>query len=347
MLDTVPIPDKIPEVEQLTIKQIVGKPREYTTELLRLFNAYAHDRDHLRALGIRKDEMSAHLVAKLPQPGGTLFVADTGRRLQALVYMEPDLEESAMLGHHVWVIKHLVLDPDVAPDTVPALMETAFMFLGGPAEFVKAYLPTSDFRAIRGLRDAGFRVVGGEIKGVVTPDRPSVHQLRGGALVKMKPSHIDSAAGLIRTCEHCNPYFKDARFDPLKVKTLYERRLNRCLKDPACSTLVIQERTGDSLGFVVYERDQGLEKEYGRRIAHIDHVCSLPDSSGTRQTDLLHRQALAVLWEEGIDAVTTKTPTSCDNTMHGLTTLKNIGYQVTRNDLIMHRGLEEPKRVTA
>ena len=137
MLDTVPIPDKIPEVEQLIIRQIVGEPREYTTELLRLFNTYAHDKDHLRALGIRKDEMSAHLVAKLPEPGGTLFVADTGKRLQGLVYLEPDLEESAMLGHHVWEIKHLVLDPEVAPDTIPALMETAFMFLGGPAEFIK------------------------------------------------------------------------------------------------------------------------------------------------------------------------------------------------------------------
>ena len=347
MLDTVPIPDKIPEVERLTIKQIMGKPREYTTELLRLFNAYAHDKDHLRALGIRKDEMSAHLVSKLPEPGGTLFVADTGRRLQGLAYLEPDLEESAMLGHHVWEIKHLVLDPEVAPDTIQALMETAFMFLGGPAEFIKVKLPSSDFRAIRGLREAGFRVAGGDILGVITPNRTGVHQLRGGALVKMKPSHVESAAGLIRTCEHCNPYFKDDRFDPLKVKTLYERRLTRCLKDPACEILVIQERTGNSLGFVVYERDQGLEKEYGRRIAHIDHVCSLPDSSGSRQTDLLHRQALAVLWEDGIDAVTTKTPTSCENTMHGLTTLKTIGYQVTRNDLIMHRWLQEPKKVTA
>jgi hypothetical protein len=347
VLDTVPIPEKIPEVERLTIKQIVGKPEEYTTELLRLFNTYPHDKDHLRALGIRKDEMSAHLVARLPEPGGTLFVVDTGRRLQALVYLEPGLEESAMLGHHVWEIRHLVLDPDVAPDTVPALIETAFMFLGGPVEFVKARLPSSDFRAIRGLRDAGFRAVGGEIQGVITPNRPLVHQLRGGALVKMKPSHIESAAGLIRTCEHCNPYFKDARFDPLKVEGLYRRRLTRCLKDPACSTLVIQERSGSALGFVVYERDQGLEKEYGRRIARIDHVCSQPDSSGTRQTTLLHRQALAVLWEEGIDAVTTTTPTSCDNTMHGLTTLKHIGYQVTRSDLIMHRWLEEPKKVSA
>ena len=38
MLDTLPIPDRIPEVPQLTIKQIMGQPREYTTELLRLFN---------------------------------------------------------------------------------------------------------------------------------------------------------------------------------------------------------------------------------------------------------------------------------------------------------------------
>jgi len=347
VLDTVPIPDRIPEIEKLTIKQIVGRPREYTTELLRLFNTYPHDKEHLKSLGIKKDEMSAHLVAKLPRPGGTLFVADTGKRLQALVYLEPDLEESAMLGHHVWEIEHLVLDPDTTPDTATAMIETAFMFLGGPADFVKAGIPSSDFRAVRGLRDAGFRVVGGEIVGVINPHRPAVHQLRGGALVRMKPSHIESAAGLIRTCEHCNPYFKDNRFDQLKVKTLYQRRLSRCLKDPACNILVIQERNGNSLGFVAYERDQDLEKEYGRRIAHIDHVCSQPDSSGSRQTDVLHRQALAVLWEEGIDAVTTRTPTSCDNTMHGLTTLKEIGYRVTRNDMILNRWLKEPKKVTA
>ena len=72
MLDTIPIPDSIPAVEQLTIKQIVGTPREYTTELLRLFNSYPHDKDHLKALGIKKDEMSAHLVAGLPRPGGTI-----------------------------------------------------------------------------------------------------------------------------------------------------------------------------------------------------------------------------------------------------------------------------------
>ena len=37
MLDTLPIPDRFPVVEQLKIKQILGQPREYTTELLRLF----------------------------------------------------------------------------------------------------------------------------------------------------------------------------------------------------------------------------------------------------------------------------------------------------------------------
>jgi hypothetical protein len=347
MLDTVPIPDKIPEVGRLTIKQIVGRPREYTTELLRLFNAYPHDKDHLRALGIKKDEMSAHLVSRLPEQGGTLFVADTGKRLQGLVYLEPVLEESAMLGHHVWEIGHLVLDPDTTPDTATDLIETAFMFLGGPADFIKARLPSSDFRAVRGLSDAGFHVVGGEILGVIRPNATRVHQLRGGALVKMKPANIDSAVNMIRACEHCNPYYKDDRFDPVKVSTLYHRRLTRCLKDPACDILVIQERNGNSLGFVVYERDQVLEKEYGRRIARIDHVCSLPDSAGNRQTDLLHLQALAVLWEEGIDAVTTRTPTNCENTMHGLTTLKNIGYQVTRNDLVLHRWLKDPKKVSA
>jgi hypothetical protein len=33
--------------------------------------------------------------------------------------------------------------------------------------------------------------------------------------------------------------------------------------------------------------------------------------------------------------------------MHGLTTLKAIGYQVTHNDMILHRWLKEPKKVTA
>jgi hypothetical protein len=257
------------------------------------------------------------------------------------------MEESAMLGHHVWEIKHLVMDPDVTPDTLAVMLDSAFVFLGGPVDFVKTRIPSSDFRAVRGLRDAGFKVVGGEIVGVNNPDRPAVHQLRGGALVRMNSSHVDSAAAMIHTCEHCNPYFSDSRFDQLKVKTLYERRLARCLKDPACSTLVIQERNGKSLGFVVYERDQDLEKEYGRRIARIDHVCSRPDSSGSRHTTLLHLQALAALWEEGIDAVITTTPTSCENTMHGLTTLKQIGYQVTRTDLLLHRWLKDPKKVSA
>ena len=347
MLDTLPIPDRIPEVPQLTIKQIMGQPREYTTELLRLFNDYPHDRDHLRALGISKDEMSAHLVSLLPSPGGTIFVADTGTRLQGLIYLEPDLEESALLGHHIWEIRHLVVSPEAPADTVPALFDTAAMFLGGPADFVKARLPSSDFLCIRGLRDAGFRVAGGEIVGVIRPNRPAVHQLRGGALVSMQTSHIRSAVNLIRDCQNCNPYLLDTRFDREKVLKLQERRLTRCLKDPDCDTLVIQQRTGDILGFVAYERDRRLEAEFGRRIAHIHHVCAEPDSAGNRQTDMLHRQALAVLWEEGIEAITTITPTACENTMYGLTVLKNIGYQVTRNDLRMHRWLKDPKKVTA
>ena len=347
MLDTLPIPDRIPAVEQLTIKQIVGQPREYTTELLRLFNEYPHDRDHLRALGITKDEMSAHLVSRLPAPGGNLFVADTGKRLQGLVYLEPDIEESALLGHHIWEIHHLVVSPEAPADTVPALFETAATFLGGPADFIKARLPSSDFPAIRGLRDAGFRVAGGEIVGVVHPHRPVVHQLRGGALVDMRSYHVHSAASLISDCENCNPYLQDDRFDREKVLMLQERRLTRCLKDPTCDTLVIQGRGGDILGFVAYERDRQMEADFGRQIAHIDHVCAEPDSAGNRQTDLLQRQALAVLWEEGIEAVTTKTPTSCENTMYCLTVLKNLGFQVTRNDLRLHRWLKDPKKVSA
>jgi hypothetical protein len=347
MLDTLPIPDRIPAVEQLRIKHIAGPPREYTTELLRLFCDYPHDRDHLRALGISKDEMSAHLVSRLPQPGGTLFVADTGKRLQGLVYLEPDLLESALLGHYIWEIQHLIVSPDAPADTIPALLDASVMFLGSPAGFLKARLPSSDFLSIRGLRDAGFRVVGGEILGVIRPDRPAVHQLRGGALFKMNPSHVSSAARLVRACETCNPYLKDPRFDRDKVLLLQERRLTRCLNDPACDTLVIRERSGRILGFATFERDRLLEEEYGRRIAHIDHVCAEPDSAGNRQTDLLHRQALAVLWEEGIEAVTTRIPTSCENTMHGLTTLKQIGYQVTSTDLLLHRWLKDPKKVSA
>lgn len=347
MLETLPIPDRIPAVEQLTIKQIVGRPREYTTELLRLFSDYPHDKDHLRALGISKDEMSAHLVSGLPHPGGNLFVADTGRRLQGLVYLEPDLEESALLGHHVWEILHLVVAPEAPADTVPAMLDTAVMFLGGPADFLKARLPSSDFLSIRGLRDAGFRVAGGEILGVIRPDRPAVHQLRGGALVGMRPENIRSAADLVRECEIYNPYLVDPRFDQDKVRLLQDRRLTRCLKDPACGSLVIRERDGGILGFVVFERDLQMEADFGRRIAHIDHACAEPDSAGNRQTDLLHRQALAVLWEQGVEAVTTRTPTSCENTMYGLTVLKNIGYQITRNDLLMHRWLKDPKKVSA
>jgi hypothetical protein len=347
MLDTLPIPDRIPAVEQLTIKQIVGRPREYTTELLRLFNEYPHDQDHLRALGIKKHEMSAHMGSRLPQPGGTLFVADTGRRLQGLVYLEPDLEESALLGHHIWELRHLIVDPDAPTDTIPAMLDTAVMFLGGPADFIKARLPSSNFLSVRGLRDAGFRVLGGEILGVIRPNRPSVHQLRGGALVDMKVSHVHSAANLIRECDTCNPYLRDSRFDREKVQILHERRLTRALKNPDCDTLVIQQRSGDILGFVNFERDRQLEADFGRRIAHIDHVCAEPDSAGNRQTDMLHRQALAVLWEEGVDAVTTRTPTSCENTMYGLTVLKNIGYQITSSDLLMHRWLKEPKKVSA
>ncbi len=347
MLDTLPIPDRIPAVEQLTIKQIVGQPREYTTELLRLFTDYPHHDDHLRALGILKHEMSAHLVSGLPRPGGALFVADGGRRLQGLVYLEPDLEESALLGHHIWEIQHLVAAPDAPQDVIPSMLDTAVTFTGSPADFIKARLPSSDFSSLRGLRDAGFRVVGGEILGVVRPDRPAVHQLRGGALVGMKTPDVRPAAELVRECAISNPYLRDPRFDRDRVLLLQERRLTRCLKDPDCDSLVIQQRSGEILGFASYSRDRRLEAYFGRRIAHIDHVCAAPDSAGNHQADVLHRQALALLWEQGIEAVTTRTPTACENTMYGLTVLKKIGYQVTRNELLLHRWLDDPKKVSA
>jgi hypothetical protein len=347
MLDTLPIPDRIPAVEQLTIKQIVGQPREYTTELLRLFNEYPHDQDHLRALGIKKHEMSTHLVSGLPRPGGFLLVADTGGSLQGLIYLEPDLEESALLGYHIWELRHLIVDPVAPADTIPAMLDTAVMFLGGPADFLKVRLPSSDFISLRRLRDAGFQVVGGELVGVIRPDRPAVHQLRGGALVTMKNPDVRPAAGLVRECTICNPYLNDPRFDRDKVLLLQERRLTRCLRDPDCDSLVIQQRGGEILGFATYELDRRMEADFGRRIARIHHVCAAPDSAGNRQADLLHNQALAVLWEEGVEAVTTRIPIACENTIHGLNILKKIGYQVTRNDLLLHRWLTDPKKISA
>jgi ribosomal protein S18 acetylase RimI-like enzyme len=331
------IPHPTDRPTRLRVQQVLGSPGELTTEVLRLFVLYPHHRAYFTALGTHPEEMAALLCHRLPEPGAALFVADDGRRLQGLVYLEPDLWASALLGHYIWKVEHLVTAPSAPESTALLLLEYARGHMDGPVDFLLSRPPASDAVAIRGLRQEGFRVVGGEAVGVVSNHQGQPPEPSGISVVPLRPEHLDAVFEIANACHACSPYTGDPAFGPERIAALYRRKMSRCLNELECGTLVAVDAGGQVLGAAGYGTHEGMERFLSHRLASLDFIAVDPRRRGVGLSKLLIRHVLGQLHGQGIRVVCARTMMTGSGPLTELAALHQAGFSITHSNLVMHR----------
>lgn len=332
-----------PEGGGIHIQQVLGTPRELTTEILRLFVLETYNEDHIATLGIKKEDMAAYLCQILPEPGGALYTADDGHRLKGLLYLAPDLWASALLGHHIWNLQHLIVAPDALGEVAEHLVEYALANLDGHVDFLSARPAASDAAAIRGLRQCGFRVLGGEAVGILSDIDPVPPGLARVSFTPLEASHLKDIESMSSDFSMCNPFAIDPGFDPGRVETYCRRLVSRRLNERLCGTLVAQNDGDGLLGVVGYSLDTGLWEHMRRRVAGLDFIGVASEHCGIGMHSLLIRHMLSRLKEDGIEAVTARTMMTGSEPPAELAALRKVGFRITRTNLIMHRWVGEPR----
>ena len=322
-----------------SVQNVLGKPNELTAEILRLLALYTHDDDQLTALGIGRDEYAAYRFAGLWEPGGALFIAHRGRRLEGLMHMVPQLWPSAVLNCHIWSVQTMVLSPDAPAETAEALMDAALGILEAPVEFVSASLPASDGKSIRGLYKFGFRPVCGEVSGVVEAKYHSAWRNPTLSIVPMESRHLETVKAIARDCRDQTSYACNPGFDPNKMGSLQEHLMTGYVGEPHRGALVAENESGEILGFINYQRNLLIEEQTQRRLANLDFIGVRQDMRGNGLIEILTRRALAFLGEQSIDAVTVKTPMTNSISMKMLDVLRKIGFTLATSRMVLHHRL--------
>jgi hypothetical protein len=331
---TVARPHRGPHVEQ-----VLEATPGLTGALRRLLSVH-HGQDRiLEALQIDGASVAAYLSERLPAPGGALFTASSASRTEGALYLEPSLMESALLGHSVWTIQHLLLESGAPDGTAEALLVQALSDLRPQAEFLSARVPAADGAAIRGLHHAGFRAVSGEAVGVRIGPPPEPHRLPGVTLVPLAARHLDAAAELARDCGDCQLYGRDPGFDAGGIGKYLARSLAAYIRDPFRAALAALNRSGELLGLVAFSKSIDLGEAVQRRVGMLDTLCVRPSARFLGLEEHLQRHALASLAAESIDAALTRTLVHGAGSLERLKTLQKLGFSVPASNLLMHRWL--------
>lgn len=323
----------------LSIQNILGKPHELTAEIIRLLSLYPHDDDRIAALGIGKDEYAAYRFASLWEPGGALYVAHRGRRLEGLLHLVPQLWPSAVFNCHIWSVQTLVLSPDAPAETAEALMDAALGILEAPVEFISASLPASDGKSIRGLHKFGFRPVCGEVSGVVDAKNHSAWRISTPSIVPMESKHLETVKTIARDCRNQTSYACNPGFEPDRIGALQEQLMAGYVGAPHMGALVAENGSGEILGFINYQRNLLIEEQTHRRLANLDFIGVRQDQRGNGLIEILTRRALAFLEEQSVDAVTVNTPMTNSVSMKMLEVLRKIGFTLATSRMVLHHRL--------
>lgn len=344
VLDAGTVSRNAPETarNEVQIRQIMGSAGELTTEVLRLLVSYPYDADTLDRVGIRKEDMAAHLCRTLPAPGGALYTADDGSRLRGLLYLAPQLEPSAMLGSHIWRVELLVIDPDAPDGTVGALLEYALSFLDAPVDYLFARVPADDHRAVQGLHRYGFNTSVGEAQVVARTDVSRTRPPADYDFVPLDTNNLDAAAGVLYVQRHCNPYLRDPGFNPGRIRKLTHYQLRGYREGKDRGALVAVHRSGTVVGLAAHRRDPRLEWTANRTVAGLDSIHVRPEVALDGLDTLLAGYTLACLHAAGVEAVTSQAILDDKRDSCRLDALKEAGFEVTGSNLVLGKWINRP-----
>jgi len=342
MLDKARMP--VRATRRFYIRQITEPAQEPITELIRLLVLYPHSQNTLHSLGIGREDMAAHLGATLPRPGGILLAADDGRRLKGLLYLEPVLDQSALLNLRVWNLRLLIVAPDAPPDVVDALLNYAIGSTGTAVDFIYASIPAADGQGIAGLQRQGFRVVSGEAVAVMADPKPSMARSDTIRVAPLDAATLEEAIQVACRCKHCNAYLHDPLFDAGLVYDQARNRQTRAMAGGDGRALVALGDDGGVLGVTTFSLDAALPGETRDRIATIDTLCI--DSNGQHKVveRLLGRKAIGELALRGANRVLTRILMNGSPSCARVESMKKLGFEVTQSNLLMHRWMNQPAR---
>ena len=326
------------------IRKISWPPDGLNVEILRLFMLCPYRDDQFKAMGMGPEEMAAFQFVSLGEPGGTLLVADGGRRLRGLVHLVPEMWPSAFLNRHIWSIRQFIVAQDAPRGTAEKLVRSIPAVLNEPVEFLSARVPALDRPAIRGLRSTGFRAVQDQAVAVIECRRGKVEQIPSVRFVPMEAGHLKATVAIAKECWRYGHYALEPDFDSESVSELQNILLSGYLQEPGCGALVAENSSGEVLGFVVYSEASGTEEYSRRRLATLDLMGIRSDMRTGRLGELLNRHAVVALKHLGVDAVTARIATADRGATRILEVLRKIGYRIASTDLIMHRSLTRAVR---
>jgi len=321
------------------IRQIHKPCPELTSEILRLFALDPHDNGMLEATGVGKDEMAAYRFSTLSEPGGALFVAEQFNRLDALLFMAPDLMLSAVLGHHFWSIRQLVVSASAPRATVAALLDTAMKRLNVPLDCIIARVPARDWPAVRGLQEQGFEAVDSEVISVLPCEPREIGNPSGTNLTPIRRVHLSKAADLIRRCAGFLHVPSSVQIRASQVTRLYECLLASYVVESNAGGLVAETKEGKLIGFITYKTNNRLDEFTRPRLASLYFSGIHPDFRHNGLNESLHKKTISALYAHSVDFILARTSVTRPEAVGKFELMKSLGCRSFSSELIFQRWL--------
>lgn len=319
------------------IRQVLESAVPWSDPIRGLLSSCPHNRTEIEALGLTATDLSVLLGRSLPEPDGLLLVAQDRERMTGLVDLQPELWPSGMLGHRMWTVRHLILDPAAPDGLASGLLERACALLENQVDFMAAHPPASDAAAIRTLKRTGFRVVGGEVVGVIRELDVDVPQLSSMWFGPLEPAQLQAASELAGTCSRCMSLALDQAFERERLREMIRRRMTGSVQDDSRGTMAAVNRRGKLLGLLGYSLDTRLETHLGKRVARLDFVGVTPRHRGEGISALLLRHTLAHLARQDVEAAVAQVVMHGTGPVSELAALHKLGFTIAGTHLIMHQ----------
>jgi len=318
--------------------ELVETPsREQLPEIRRLFLDYAHRNYQLRVMNIDKNDMAAYLQDRLLacDNGRTcLSLSHEGSVLDGLARIVPSTMLSERLECRMWSFKHLIVRETEAGYVASSLIDSVLQGIEKEADIVTARIAASDQAVVGALQEQGFRVMTGEVAGIIRFDGPDPEVPEGLSVTSMEDRHVEEVASIAGSVHRYNRFAYDPRFESGSVSMMYGHLIEKYSIDDDTETLVVTDRSGEVLGFISFRLNKILERFAGRRLASLDFIGVRKEVQVRGIGDLLNRSALRALRRRNVEVVTVQTLMSNYN---ALAVLRKIGFRITSANMVMHR----------
>jgi hypothetical protein len=300
----------------------------------RLLESFPHRNHQLRVLGIPKNTMVDYLESGFSLADGLVLVARAGMRLLGVLQAVPETRMSQDLDRRIWSVRHLLLDDDCPAATSRRLVGATLNRLVGRADLVGARVASGDVAGLQAVEDLGFRVVTGELAGVVDLVE-ATHSVPGApSVISLEPEHLDEVASIAGDAHVHNRFRYDPHFEPGVVRRMYGELIRRYADDPNTGTRVAVDGRGRVLGFISFRINRALEAATGKLLASLDFIGVRKDARVRGLGDALNHHAMAAMTERGVEAATVRT--LMDN-FEALAALRKLDLRITSSNLVLHR----------